>query len=139
MDYNPQQYWINKKFYEKNDCLRRFLFEEQGVRGEWVRLQESWRLAKQYQHLVNDAIDSQLGQALAAVVLLSATIKFTGTMILQIQGGGELKALVAQASNEHKIRGLVRSESIVSAPNLKDMVGEGGRLVLTLESERAIR
>lgn len=54
---------------------------------------------------------------------------------MQIQGGGELKALVAQSSNDRKIRGLVRSEAGVSAANLKDMIGEGGRLVLTVESE----
>ncbi|MGZ4958890.1 MAG: Hsp33 family molecular chaperone HslO [Methylomonas sp.] len=120
---------------KQQDCLRRFLFEELGVRGEWVRLQDSWQQAKQHQVLVNDAVDSQLGQALAAVVLLSATIKFNGSMIMQIQGSGEVTALVAQSSNERKIRGLVRSEASVSGTNLKQMIGEGGRLVLTVESD----
>ncbi|WKJ91304.1 Hsp33 family molecular chaperone HslO [Methylomonas montana] len=122
---------------KQQDCLRRFIFEEHGVRGEWVRLQDSWQQAKQHQHLVNDAVDAQLGQALAAVVLLSATIKFKGAMIMQIQGGGDLKALVAQASNERKIRGLVRSEASVAGSNLQEMIGEGGRLVLTVESDNA--
>jgi len=36
---------------KEQDCLRRFLFEELGVRGEWVRLQTSWEQAKQYQQL----------------------------------------------------------------------------------------
>ncbi len=121
---------------KQQDCLRRFLFEEHGVRGEWVRLQDSWQQAKQHQQLVNDAVDSQLGQALAAVVLLSATIKFKGTMIMQLQGSGQLTALVAQSSNERKIRGLVRSEAHVAATDLDAMLGEGGRLVLTLESEK---
>ena len=122
---------------KQQDCLKRFLFEEHGVRGEWVRLQDSLQQAKQHQALASDAVDSQLGQALAAVVLLSATIKFQGAMILQIQGSGELKALVAHANNHRQIRGLVRSEANVSAVNLKDMIGEGGRLVLTVESENA--
>lgn len=120
---------------KQQDCLRRFLFEEHGVRGEWVRLQDSWQQAKQHQVLVNDAVESQLGQALAAVVLLSATIKFNGSMIMQIQGSGEVTALVAQSSNDRKIRGLVRSEASVSGTNLKQMIGEGGRLVLTVESD----
>lgn len=120
---------------KQKDCLIRFLFEEHGVRGEWVRLQDSWQQAKQHQVLVNDAVESQLGQALAAVVLLSATIKFNGSMIMQIQGGGEVTALVAQSSNDRKIRGLVRSEASVSGTNLKAMIGEGGRLVLTVESD----
>jgi len=122
---------------KQQDCLRRFIFEEHGVRGEWVRLQDSWQQAKQHQNLVNDAVDAQLGQALAAVVLLSATIKFKGAMIMQIQGGGDLKALVVQASNDRRIRGLVRSEASVAGANLQEMIGDGGRLVLTVESENA--
>ena len=121
----------------QQDCLQRFLFEDFAVRGEWVRLHDSWQQAKQHQLLVNDAVDSQLGQALAAVVLLAATIKFKGSLIMQLQGGGELKALVAQCTNDRNIRGLVRSEAQVSADNLKDMLGEGARLVLTVESENA--
>ena len=122
---------------KQQDCLIRFLFEELGVRGEWVRLEKSWQQAKQHQILVNAAVESQLGQALAAVVLLSATIKFKGAMVMQVQGGGDLKALVAQSTNERMIRGLVRSDAQVNGANLQQMIGEGGRLVLTVESENA--
>jgi molecular chaperone Hsp33 len=79
-----------------------------------------------------------LGQALAAVVLLSATIKFKGTMIMQIQGGGALKAMVTQATNAGMVRCLVRSEASVPDLSLTEMIGEGGRLVLTVESEDAM-
>ncbi len=119
---------------KQQDCLRRFLFEELGVRGEWVRLHDSLLQAKQFQSLANDAVDSQFGQALAAVVLLSATIKFQGSMILQMQGSRDLKTLVAQATNERKIRGLVRSATTVDGANIKEMMGTG-QLVLTVESE----
>lgn len=123
---------------KQQDCLRRFLFEECNVRGEWVRLEQSWQQAKQHQVLVNSAVESQLGQALAAVVLLSATIKFKGAMIMQIQGGGALKAMVTQATNEGMVRCLVRSEACVSDVSLPEMVGDGGRLVLTVDSEDAV-
>ncbi|OHX34681.1 molecular chaperone Hsp33 [Methylomonas sp. LWB] len=119
----------------QQDCLRRFLFEEAGARGVWVRLQHSLQDAKQHQSLPNDAVDAQFGQALAAVVLLSATIKFKGAMILQVQGGGDLRALVAQSSNERRIRGLVRSQPEVNGETLREMIGNGGRLVLTVESD----
>ncbi|MDD4915303.1 MAG: Hsp33 family molecular chaperone HslO [Methylococcales bacterium] len=122
---------------KQQDCLRRFLFEEHGVRGEWVRLEDSWLQARQHQRLVNPAVASQLGQALAAAVLLSATIKFKGSMIMQIQGGGDLKLLVAQSSNARKIRGLVRSAATVNGDTLKQMLGADSRLVLTVESEDA--
>lgn len=118
---------------KQQDCLRRFLFEDHGVRGEWVRLQHSWQQAKQHQVLVNQAVESQLGQVLAATVLLSATIKFKGAMIMQIQGNGEVTALVAQATNERKVRVLARSKPEVTASSLREMMGEGSRLVLTVE------
>lgn len=120
---------------KEHDCLRRFLFESLGVRGEWVRLQDSWQMAKQHQ-VLNSAVENQLGQALAAVVLLSATIKFEGSMILQAQGDGALRTLVAQSSHDRKIRGLVRYNREVSAQSLPEMMGKG-RLVLTVESENA--
>ena len=120
---------------KQQDCLRRFLFEDLNIRGEWVRLEHSWQQAKQHQVLVNSAIESQLGQTLAAVVLLSATIKFKGSMIMQIQGSASLKALVAHASHDGRVRCLVRSDATVSGQDLPQMLGDGARLVLTVDSE----
>ena len=117
------------------DSLRRFIFEHHNVRGEWVQIKDSFVQAKQHQVLVSSAVEAELGKALAAVALLSATIKFKGTMIMQLQGKGDLTALVAHADNEQHIRGLVRSNACVNGHTLREMVGEGGRLVLTVESE----
>ncbi len=117
----------------EHDCLRRFLFEDLGVRGEWVHLQTSFQAAKQYQFM-SDSVALQLGQALAVVTLLSATIKFKGSMVLQAQGDGVLRTLVAQATDKREIRGLVRSGENVDGASLQQMMGQG-RLVLTTESE----
>lgn len=119
---------------KEQDCLRRFLFEELGVRGEWVRLQKSWQQTKQHQQL-SQMVQEQLGQAIAAAVLLSATIKFDGSMILQAQGNGPLKVLVAQCTHNRKIRGLARSEADVSAGTVSEMMGEG-QLVITVEPKQ---
>ena len=61
----------------EQDVLRRFLFETLGIRGEWVKLTTSWQTAKQHQQGPENA-QLLLGQGLAAVVMLSATIKFNG-------------------------------------------------------------
>ena len=119
----------------QQDVLRRFLFEELGVRGLWVKLSSSWQTAKQQQQCP-DTVQLQLGQALSAVVLLSATIKFKGSMILQAQGDGPLKTLVAQATHDRKIRGLIRSSADVTLGSLQEMFGDG-RLVLTVDTENA--
>ncbi|TAK62842.1 Hsp33 family molecular chaperone HslO [Methylobacter sp.] len=115
------------------DLLRRFLFEELGVRGEWVKLTDSWQAAKSHQR-GSENMQLQLGQALAAVVMLSATVKFKGSMILQAQGDGAIKTLVAQATEQRKIRGLVRGKESVTLGPLEAMFGQG-RLVLTIEAE----
>lgn len=119
---------------KEQDCLRRFLFEQLGVRGEWVRLKKSWKETKQYQQLSVE-VEEQLGQTLAAAVLLSATIKFEGSLIIQVQGDGALKTLVAQSTHDRKIRGLARGVVSSSTKTLSEMMGEG-RLVITVEPEQ---
>ncbi|WP_020564727.1 Hsp33 family molecular chaperone HslO [Methylosarcina fibrata] len=120
---------------KEHDCLRRFLFEEYGIRGEWVKLVDSWQQAKRHQTAA-PVVEQQLGQALAAVVLLSATIKFNGSIILQAQGNGHFRTLVAQSTHGRKIRGWVRSIEPVRSGSLEDMFGQG-RLVITIEPDNS--
>jgi molecular chaperone Hsp33 len=119
---------------KEKDCLRRFLFEELSVRGEWVCLQKSWQQATQHQHL-SVGVQEQLGQALAAAVLLSASIKFDGSLVIQAQGNGALKAVVAQSTNARKIRGLARCGVNTASGTLSEMMGQG-RLVITIEPKQ---
>jgi molecular chaperone Hsp33 len=118
----------------KEDILRRFIFEAFGVRGEWVKLSKSWQNAKRNQH-GNEIVQENLGQALAAAVLLSATIKFNGSIIMQAQGDGAFRTLVAQSTHDRKIRGLVRCADEVQSGPLESMFGQG-RLVLTIRPDK---
>lgn len=119
---------------KEQDSLRRFLFEELGVRGEWVSLHDSWKQTTQHQK-ITEVVQVQLGQALTAAVLLSATIKFEGSLILQAQGEGALKTLVAQSTHDRKIRGLARSDHDNCVGKLSEMMG-AGRLVVTIEPKK---
>lgn len=116
---------------KEQDCLRRFLFEELGIRGEWVHLHESWKQTKQNQKL-DPVVQELLGQALVAVVFLSTTIKNESSMIFQMQGDGSLKTLVAHSTHDRKIRGFARGDEKVSAGTLSEIMGES-RLVITAE------
>ncbi len=115
------------------DSIRRFLFEDLGIRGEWIQIENSWKQASQHQNL-NDFASQQLGQALAAVTLLAATIKFNGSLILQIQGSGALKTLVAQSTHDKKIRGIARVDEQKKVTDFAGLAGDGN-LVLTIEPE----
>ncbi|WP_024297863.1 Hsp33 family molecular chaperone HslO [Methylomicrobium lacus] len=117
----------------EEDSLHRFIFEEFGVRGEWVKLSSSWQNALHNQH-GNTTVQENLGQALAAAVLLSATIKFSGSVIMQAQGDGAFRTLVAQSTHDRKIRGLVRCAGEVQHGPLEAMFGQG-RLVLTIRPD----
>jgi molecular chaperone Hsp33 len=126
-------YIFNERVMIKQDLLHRFLFADLGIRGEWVKLTSSWQAAKQYQEGPQNA-KHLLGQALAAVVMLSATVKFKGSMILQAQGNGDLKTLVAQSTHDRKIRGLIRCNDDVPVGSLETLFGQG-QLVLTIEPD----
>jgi len=114
------------------DVLRRFLFDGLAVRGEWLNLSDSWQAAKQH-HQYPDTAIQKLGEALAAAALLSATIKFDGTLILQAQGDGAIQSMVAQSTNDREIRGWIRCDnSIPTGDNLQNLLGNG-HMALTIE------
>ncbi|MFT6596938.1 MAG: molecular chaperone Hsp33 [Cycloclasticus pugetii] len=116
---------------ENKDQLFRFLFKELGVRGEIVSLDTSFQAALAL-HNYPTSVAEQLGQALAASLLLSATLKFDGSLILQIQGNGPISMLVAQASDRQNVRGLAHWDGDVKPGNLADLFADA-RLVLTLK------
>ncbi|MGB5832109.1 MAG: Hsp33 family molecular chaperone HslO [Thiohalocapsa sp.] len=119
------------------DSLHRFVFERLGVRGELVRLDASFRAVLD-RHSYPGAVQRPLGEALAAVLLLTATLKFEGSLILQAQGDGPLRTLVAQGTHNRTVRGLARWDGDVPQGDLAQLFGDG-RLVLTLDPVRGER
>ena len=67
----------------ENDQLQKFLFEHLAIRGEIVRLNASWQEVL-VRHTYPAAVQSVLGQMLAASTLLSSLLKFEGSLIMQI-------------------------------------------------------
>jgi len=120
------------------DALRRFMFEHAPVRGEIVRLEESWRALLTRQDYP-PAVRALLGEAMAASALLASTLKFDGLLTLQIQGEGALNLLVAQCANDLTVRGLAKWRGDDPRGTLAELTG-GGRLAITIErSERRER
>jgi molecular chaperone Hsp33 len=116
------------------DRLRRFLFEDAPVRGHWVRLERTWIEAREHQ-VLPAAVMKLLGESLAATSLIAASLKFSGTLTLQLSGGkGPVSMLVAQATDAGALRGVAHAEAASedSAPAFQALVG-GGRLVVSLE------
>ena len=120
------------------DGLYRFVFENAGVRGELVHLDASWQAMLKGRDYP-DPVRDQFGQAMAAAALLSGTIKFEGSLILQAQGPGPLTTLVAQATNERSLRGLARwNDEVPADAPLPDVFGDG-RVVITVSPDKGER
>ncbi len=122
----------------EKDSLQRFLFDTTQIRGEIIRLNAAYKAIKD-RHPYPLFVQQFLGQALAASALLSATIKFTGRLTLQIQSDGPISLLVVQSDNEFHLRGLAKWNNEKKIENdFSNAFGEG-QLAITiapLEGER---
>ena len=86
-----------------SDRLLKFLFHEAPVRGEIVRLQDSWQRMVVH-HGYPAPVTRLLGEMTAAAALLAANIKFDGALILQIQGNGPVRLLVVEVQPGMRLR-----------------------------------
>lgn len=91
------------------DQIQRFIFEEADVRGELVRLEQSYSevLTKSDYPL---AVAQLIGDFLSAAALLSETIKFDGTLILQARSEGDLSLIMAEATSNGHLRAIAKYE-----------------------------
>lgn len=115
--------------------LRRFLLESQPLRGQWVRLGAAWHELRAYRKYPAP-VEALLGEVAAAAVLLAATLKFDGTLTLQLAGSGRVRLLVAQCSDDFRLRAVAHHDLAEhEAPGFTALVGSG-RLTVTVQSEQ---
>lgn len=121
-----------------NNVLNRYLFEDLSVRGELVQLDEA------YQRIISSKeypapVQSLLGELLVATTLLTATLKFEGSITLQLQGDGPVSLAVINGDHDQKVRGVARWEGdIAEDASIHDMMGKG-HLVITIDPKKGER
>jgi len=104
-----------------------------------VHLDAAWRALIEHRDYP-PAIRDTLGEAVAASLLLAATIKFEGVLSLQLQGDGPVHLMLAQCTSGLGVRGLARCRDGVyggadtGAVGIADLVG-AGNLTVTLETD----
>ena len=113
---------INTAINAAPNEVRRFILENQPVRGYWVDLDSAWQALRAHQHYT-PAVQNLLGEAVSASVLLAATLKFEGTLTLQLEGKGDVRLLVAQCSNDFKVRAVARLSEDAAPPGEAGIVG----------------
>ncbi|MEL7023217.1 MAG: Hsp33 family molecular chaperone HslO [Pseudomonadota bacterium] len=115
------------------DALINFLFDQLPVRGVLLQLGSSWREVVALQRDAERRLPL-LADSLAATTMMASTMKLTGMLTLQLQGGAGLGMLIAQCDAQLGFRGMcgeIESEDLSFAGLLA-----GGRLSMTVEARR---
>ncbi|AXK40736.1 Hsp33 family molecular chaperone HslO [Crenobacter cavernae] len=121
---------------DQKDTLQRFLFDGAPVRGALVRLDDTWQQVLS-RRAYPAPVARVLGEMMAASQLLSANLKFDGTLIMQLQGHGPLRLAVVEAGHDRSERATAKVQGdIDETMSLAELIGEGGRFVITLEPKQ---
>ncbi len=124
----------------QTDSAQRFLFDSTDIRGERVQLDKSLQDTFS-SHAYPEKIRVLLGEMAAAAVLLSTTLKFEGTMTLQIRSTGPVTLLMVECTHESTFRGIARwkdEELSPTASGLHDLL-ENGQMVITIDPTKGKR
>lgn len=121
-----------------SDTLQRFVFEHAPIRGELVQLAATWQAVTE-RHTYPAPLRKILGELMAAGALLAATLKFEGTLILQLHGSGPVKLIVVECAAGHAMRATAKwdgdlPEANTPEGNLRALLGSG-RFVINLMPE----
>ena len=122
----------------QHDQLHRYLFENVAVRGELVTVSETLEQVLT-NHSYPQPVKNVLAELLVATSLLTATLKFSGDITVQLQGDGPMSLAVINGNNKQQLRGVARVQGDIPADaDLKTLVGNG-YLVITIAPEEGER
>lgn len=119
------------------DTLQKFMFEAAPVRGELVEISATWKQIQSRRDYPQE-VKKILGEMLAAAALLSANLKFNGSIVMQIHGDGPLRLLVVECDSELRMRAtakLAPDATIAAGAHLQQLLNAhgNGRFVITLD------
>ncbi|MFC7291969.1 Hsp33 family molecular chaperone HslO [Hirschia litorea] len=117
------------------DTVASFQLENSSVRGRVTKLGDASIDSILKRHDYPAWAAQILGEALALAVMVAATVKVAGRIMVQAEGDGPIKLLVAEARTDGGVRGYVRLNdekwaALVEnhqevAPSVPELIGEG--------------
>jgi molecular chaperone Hsp33 len=114
-----------------SDQLHTFLFERLAARGTIVQLELAWQEILAIR-TYPAPLRTLIGQAIVSVALLASTIKSGNALLLQIQGQGPGRLLVAECFDNFALRCTARWSDEMSHAPLGELFSEG-RCAMTLK------
>lgn len=115
------------------DSIQRFSFDDFPVRGEIVSLDSAWRAVLEGQDYPTP-VRRQLGELVAATVLLASTLKYEGRLTAQVESDGPLSLMVVQCTHTLAMRGVARFSDLKNAQSFSELTQQG-RLVITIDTK----
>jgi molecular chaperone Hsp33 len=124
-----------------SDLLHRFLVRQAPVRGELICLGDAWREIAT-RHDLPACVRDRLGELCVAGLMLSASLKFDGALVLQIQGDGPVSLMVVECESDGRLRATAKLREGASCPDdatLQQLVNRQGRgrFMVTLDPRQS--
>lgn len=116
-----------------DDTILPFQVGDSAVRGRLIRLGPAIdEILKP--HPLPDAVLANLGEAVALVGMMGASLKFDGKLIMQAQGDGPVSLLVADYTASGALRGMaaLRDDPPERATSFRDLLG-AGHIAMTID------
>lgn len=111
------------------DTLRTLIFDQSSCRAHLVHLTDAWHKVVS-NNTYPAPVQRVLGELVAASTMLSASLKFEGSLIVQIQGDGPIRLLVAECNSRLGLRATVKLADNATIPEnatFKELVNATGK------------
>ena len=112
----------------QHDTLLRFIFKDTPIKGASVRLTTAWKAMRQYQKWPL-CVTRLMGEMTAGSILLASSLKFEGSLIMQVQGDGPVRLAIVEVRNGLLIRATVKmneGEEVSDAMGMKALLNAHG-------------
>jgi molecular chaperone Hsp33 len=116
----------------QQDIVMPFVFESLPVRGAIIQLQKAWHRML-LGHDYDPPVLETLGHSAAASALIAQSLKFDGSITLQINGNGPLAMLVMQCTSNLELRGMASAEHLEEDVAFSDLVRKA-RCAITVDA-----
>ncbi len=120
------------------DQLHRYLFANKYARGELVQLKQCYQ-AVLANHNYPQGVKQLLGELLVASSLLTATLKFSGEISIQLQGDGPVGYMVVNSTmlsddnnagnNHQQVRAIAKLKNTTNVVGLNELIGQGNMVI----------
>ena len=128
--------------FQTTDFTASFQIHERPIRGRVVRMGEESITPILARHDYPENLARVLGEAVALSALVGSSLKFDGRILVQAEGDGPVRMLVAEYSTSGGVRGYLRFDKEAwenldrlnkgKPPHMPQLFGRAGRLGLIL-------